>query len=201
MIDFSKFRLSNVGDTCSIWNLLCSLLLWSAARQAGVTVCCTQFVKYECLHKPGQVRPERIELQKRLRREIENGNLFCCNIELEDLQDIQALSSRKKVSSGELSSMVFAKRTAQALLTDDGKAMKLAGTIMPRDYVQSTPHLVGWLYFQGKLQDSDKDRIAADLQQFNRNLQPHLNRAYEEGCRCRLMSSRPQMDPSPQGQK
>jgi hypothetical protein len=120
---------------------------------------------------------------------MESGNLLCCSIELEDLQDIQVLSARKKVSSGELSSMVFAKRTAQALMTDDGKAMKLASTIMTNDFIQSTPHLVGWLYFQGKLQDSDKDKIVSELQQFNRNLQPHLDRAYEEGCRCRLMSS------------
>lgn len=165
--------------------MLSSSLLWSRAKNTGVTVCCTQFVKYECLHKPGQARPERTEMQKRVRREIECGNLMCCNIELEDLQDVQVLSARKKVSTGELSSMVFAKRTRQAFLSDDSKARKLAGTIMEKEFIQSTPHLVGWLYFQGKLQDSDKDKIVADLRQLNRSLQPHLDNAYEEGCRCR----------------
>jgi hypothetical protein len=188
MTDFSKFRLSNVGDTCSIWNMLSSRLLWSTARGTGVTICCTYFVKYECLYKPGQVRPERKEMQERVRREIERGNLICCNIELEDLQDIQLLATRKKVSTGELSSMVFAKRTAQAFLSDDGKARKLAATIMEKDFIQSTPHLVGWLYFLWKLQDSDKDQITSDLQQLNRSLHPHLNNAYEEACRCRLMN-------------
>lgn len=188
MTDISKFRLSNVGDTCSIWNILSSRLLWSTARGTGVTVCCTQFVRYECLHKPGQVRPERVEMQKRVRREIGAGNIVCCNIELEDLQDIQVLAARKRVSTGELSSMVFAKRTGQAFLSDDGKARKLAVTIMEKEFVQSTPHLVGWLFFQGKLQDSDKDQIATDLSLLNRSLYPHLDNAYEEGCRCRLMS-------------
>jgi hypothetical protein len=110
---------------------------------------------------------------------------------LEDLQDIETLSKRKKVSSGELSSMVFAKRTAQAFMSDDGKASKLAATIIPGDHIQSTTHLIGWLYFEGKLQDSDKDKIVAELKQFDRNLQPHLDKAYEEALRCRLMNSNP----------
>jgi hypothetical protein len=109
------------------------------ASGMGVTVCCTQFVKYECLHKPGPVKPERTELQKRLKHEIELKNVFCCHIELEDLQDVQVLSARKRVSTGELSSMVFAKRTGQAFLSDDVKARKLAATIIERDFIQSTP--------------------------------------------------------------
>jgi hypothetical protein len=200
MIDVSKFRLSNVGDTCSIWNMLSSRLLWSTARGMGVTICCTQFVKYECLHKPGQARPERIEMQARVRREIETGNLICCSIELEDLQDIRLLSARKKVSTGELSSMVFAKRTGQAFLSDDRKARTLAATTMEKDFIQSTPHLVGWLYFRWKLQDSDKDQITADLQRLNRTLHPHLDNAYEEGCRCRLMSMNSVTNESSAGQ-
>jgi hypothetical protein len=191
MNDLSKFRLSNVADTCSIWNLLSSLIVWAASKQQRVTICCTQFVQYECLHKPGRLRPERVELQKRFRREIADGRLRCFNIELEDLQDIEALSKRKKVSSGELSSMVFAKRTSQAFLSDDRKASKLAAAIIPNDHIQSTTHLIGWLYFEGKLQDSDKDKITAELKQFDRNLQPHLDRAYEEALRCRLMNSNP----------
>ena len=84
--------------------------------------------------------------------------------------------------------MVFAKRTSQAFMSDDAKALKLATTIIANDHIQSTTHLVGWLFFEGKLQDSDKDRIIAELKQFDRNLQPHLDRAYEEAMRCRLMN-------------
>jgi hypothetical protein len=85
--------------------------------------------------------------------------------------------------------MVFAKRTVQAFMSDDRKALKLAATVMAKEYLQSTTHLIGWLYFRGKLQDSDKDKIVAELKRFDRNLQPHLDKAYEEALRCRLMSS------------
>lgn len=187
----AQFRLGNVADTCSIWNLLASRTLHTAAKYAKVTLCCTQFVRYECLHKPGEVRPERAELQQRLQREIQNHCIRCDDIDLEDLQDVGVLERRKNVSKGELSSMIFAKKTKQAFLTDDIKAAKLAAHIMPGDQIQSTPHLMSWLYFSGKLQDSDKDQIVTDLLQLGRNLQPHLNRAYEEALRCRLMSKTP----------
>lgn len=184
----SQFRLGNVADTCSIWNLLASRVLHSAAKSASVSFCCTQFVRYECLHKPGQVRPERIQLQERLKMEVNNQSIKCCDIDLEDLQDVVVLERRKKLSKGELSSMIFAKKTAQAFMTDDIKASKLAGHIMPLDQIQSTPHLMSWLYFSGRLQDSDKDKIVAELQQLGRNLQPHIDKAYVEGLRCRLMA-------------
>ena len=143
MNDVSKFRLSNVADTCSIWNLLASRVLYSAAKQVKITICCTQFVRYECLHKSGQVRPERHGLQQRLRHEIDIGDILCCTIDLEDLQDLGVLNQRKKVSKGELASMIFAKRTVQAFMTDDSKAATLARSIMPADYVQSATHLIG----------------------------------------------------------
>lgn len=189
MNDISKFRLSNVADSCSIWNLLASQILRSAAARARISICCTEFVRYECLHKPGRVRPERTRLQGRLLREIESGQIYCCNIELEDLQELDILSKRKKVSKGELASMIFARRIVQAFMTDDIKAAKLARTIMAADFVQSTTQLLGWLYFHGMLQDSDKDKIESELTEFGRNLQPHLDDAYREALRCRLMAS------------
>jgi predicted nucleic acid-binding protein len=190
MNDVSKFRLINAADTCSIWNILASRVLHSAAKQAGVAMCCTHFVRYECLFKSGQLRPERVYLQERLRSELNSSTITVCNIELEDLQDIEVLNKRKNVSKGELSSMILAKRIGHAFMTDDKKAASLAGHIMPRDFIQSTPHLLGWLYFHGRLQDSDKDKILSELQQHERSLQPHIDRAYEEALRCRLMSAR-----------
>lgn len=86
--------------------------------------------------------------------------------------------------------MVFAKRTQQAFMTDDNKAAKLAKTIMAADYVQSTPHLMGWLFFMGKLEDSDLSQIIDDLKKFERNLEAQLKNAYQEALRCRLMASR-----------
>src|SRR6185312_1115211 len=149
----AQFRLGNVADTCSLWNLLASRVLHSAARHSNISVCFTQFVRYECLHKPGRARRERQELQERLRREIQNENVKCCDIEIEDLQDVTILEQRKRLSKGELSSMIFARKTAQAFMTDDTKAAKLALSIMTAEQIQSIPHLMSWLFFHGKLQD------------------------------------------------
>jgi hypothetical protein len=188
MIDPSKFELLNVADTCSVWNVLGSQVLYVAAKSAGVSFCCTEFVRYECLHKPGKPRPERSQLQSRLRREISNGDFKPCNIDIEDLQDVEVIENRMRLSKGEISSIVFAKKSQQAFMTDDKKAAKLARTIMSGDKVQSIPHLLAWLYFLGRLQDSDKGTIVAELDSLNRSLQPHIDNAYQEALRCRLMA-------------
>jgi hypothetical protein len=188
MIDPSKFEKLNVADTCSVWNVLASRVLHGAAKSAQVSFCITEFVRYECLVKPGLMWAERSELQNRLRREIQTGAVMPCRIELEDLQDVGILESRKRVSKGELSSIVFAKKSPQAFMTDDRKAAILARTILPTPKVQSTPHMQAWLFFTGRLQDSDKDLILTELAGLNRNLQPHLNIAYLEALRCRLMT-------------
>jgi hypothetical protein len=187
MIDPSKFEPLNVADTCSLWNVLASRVLHEAAKSAGVSLCCTEFVRYECLHKPGQSRPERSEMQSRTAREIASGAIKCCSIEIADLQDVEVLENRMRLSRGEISSLVFARKSQQAIMTDDRKAANLARTILAENRVQSTPHLLAWLYFNYKLQDSDKDKIVAELAMVNRNLQPHLDNAYKEALRCRLM--------------
>ena len=188
MNDVSQFVKWNVADTCSLWNLMASKLLYTTARSAGVTLCCTEFVVYECLHKPSQLRPERTELQKRLRSKLSDGSITAHPIEIEDLQDVQVLRNRKKLSIGELSVMVFARKTTQALLTDDKGAQKLASAVMSAAAVQSTPHLFAWLYFNSLLSDGDKDQVVADLRSVNRNLQPHLDNYHEEAQRCRAIA-------------
>jgi hypothetical protein len=189
MNDISQFVQWNVADTCSLWNLLASRLLYSAARSAGVTLCCTQFVTYECLHKPGLVRPEREELQRRLRGRLLDGSITVHPIDIEDLQDVEVLRSRKRLSIGELSVIVFARKTAQAILTDDRGAQNLAKTALKINTVQSTPHLFAWLYFNSLLSDADKEQVAADLFLLNRNLAPHLDHYHSEAQRCRAIAT------------
>lgn len=187
MTDLSRFDILNVADTCSIWNVLASRVLHMAAQSAQVSLCLTEFVQYECLYKPGQPHPERSELQTRLRREIGLGRVRVNSIQVEDLQDVEALEKRKRVSKGELSSIVFAKKTQQSFMTDDKKATNLARTMMPREKIQSTPHLLGWLYFTGRLLDGDKATILAELTQLKRNLPRQIEVAYLEALRCKLL--------------
>lgn len=188
MIDVSSFVLLNVADTCSVWNLMASRLLYSASRSAGVRICCTSFVIYECLHKRGQHRAERIELQQRLKVKLTDGTITAHRIDIEDLQTVEVLRNRKKVSVGELSVIVFAAKTQQAVLTDDSRAQTLARTHLHAHSVQSTPHLFAWLYFHSLLGDGDIDQVKSELASFSRNLSPHLENLHLEAQRCRAVS-------------
>ena len=187
-MDPSKFKLSNVADTCAVWNVLASATVHRACKSARVSFCITGFVEYECLRKPGRANSHRAELQRRLLAETSGGAIRVCSIDVEDLQDVEILESRKRVSKGELSSMAFAHKTRQAFLTDDRKALQLARTFMAGEDLQTTPHLIAWLHFTGRLFDSDQRIIIEEYLQLGRNLQPHLNNAYLEAMRCRLLA-------------
>lgn len=189
MNDVSRFRLLNVGDSCSLWNLLASPLLYVTARAAGIRLCCTSFVIYECLHKRSRHWPERLELQKRLKTKLAEGAITAHSIELEDLQQVEVLRNRKKLSVGELSVLVFAAKTQQAMFTDDKGAQKLALTHLAADAIQNTPHLVAWLYFESLLGDADVAQVKAELIALARNLSPHLDRFYLEAQRCRMIAA------------
>jgi hypothetical protein len=189
LIDVSRFEKLNVADTCSLWNLLASPLLYSTAESAGVRLCSTTFVRYECLHKPSRrAWPERDELQKRLRAKVTAGKVDFHAIDIDDLQDVEVLKNRKKISTGELSVIVFAKKTRQAVLTDDVGAQKLAKTELAASLVQNTAHLFAWLYFNSHMGDSDKDQIKADLAALCRSLK-HLDELHTEAQRCKALAN------------
>src|SRR5690606_37031569 len=119
--------------TCSIWNVLSSVRLYAAAQEAKCSFCCTQFVIYECLFKQrSNDVPEERELMKRLRRETDQRKIVSYNIDIADLQTVEVLENRRRLSKGELSSIAFAQKTGQAFLTDDQKARKLAETVLPK---------------------------------------------------------------------
>jgi hypothetical protein len=80
------------------------------------------------------------------------------------------------------------------VLTDDIGAQKLARRELGADLVQSTPHLFAWLYFNSRVNDSDKDQIVSDLLSLGRSLQPHLNEFHTEAQRCRAIAN--QSNPS-----
>ncbi len=188
-VDPSQFHLLNVADTCSIWNILSSLRLYRAASSANCSFCCTVFVLYECLHKKRKrILPEDEELKSRLKQERDSQKIIACSLDVADLQDVEILENRRRLSKGELSSIAFAKKTQQAFLTDDQKARKLAETVLASRMTQTTPHLFGWLFFTYTLADGDKDSIIQEHERLNRPLRKHFEEMYFEALRCRLLA-------------
>jgi hypothetical protein len=187
-IDVSSFHRLNVTDSCAAWNVLSSATLYDAATGAGCTFCCTQFVEYECIHKHRtKITAGDSALQDRFRLEVQRGRITVHQLDIADLQEVEILENRKRLSKGELSSIAFAKRTSQAFLTDDQKARKLARTALPNNRVQTTPHLMAWLYFAGVLTDGHTDAIVAEHCGHGRPLEPHLRAAHAEAIRCLAM--------------
>lgn len=185
-IDPSKFHLINVADTCSVWNVLSSVRLYGAAKEARCEFCMTSFVYYECLIKPRKVSSAAdIELRERLVKEQARGGFAAHSCDIGDLQTIQLLESRKRLGKGELSSIAFAMKITQAIITDDMKARKLAedsGLAL----TQTTAHLFAWLIFKGRLGDSDRATVIAQHQAMDGPLAPHFETAYEMALQCRL---------------
>jgi predicted nucleic acid-binding protein len=178
-LDPSRFHTVNVSDTCAVWNVLSSTTLYRAAVLKGCTFCFTRFVAYECLEKSrGVLRSEDAELQRRLRASIETGQFKTYHIDIEDLQDVAALQGGRRISKGELSSIVFAKRVGQAFLTDDQKARHLAEGVLDVARVQSTPQLFGWLCHEGVLTDSDKATVINEHETMRRPLAPYFEEMY-----------------------
>ncbi|MBE9057574.1 XRE family transcriptional regulator [Sphaerospermopsis sp. LEGE 08334] len=76
-------------------------------------------------------------------------------------------------------SIVFAKKTNQAFLTDDRCARNLASEVMNPRLVQTTPHLLGWLFFENFLGDSDLQPIINEHEKkYNRKLGKYFKEMY-----------------------
>lgn len=188
-IDCSHFHLINVIDTCAIWNVLSSQRLIRAAKAAKCHFSATTFVYYEALLKPRTApTKEDIELQNRLRKERASGFFGDCSLDIRDLQEIDILERRMRVGKGELSSIAFAKKAGLAFMTDDQKARKLGSGVIGSSRVQTTPHLFGWLFFVGQLNDTDKSAVIDEHVRYGGPLRPYLEDMYNEALRFRLMS-------------
>lgn len=187
MVNVTQFKRYNVIDSCAVSNLLSSKVLTHAAYSSGCHFGCTYFVIYEVLHKPHALpSEEKRELQRRFALEKQKGRFSEHHLDIDDLQEIDILRNRKRLSMGELSSIAWAKKTRQAILTDDQKARKLAGDVLGAEWIQTTPHLFGWLLFEGHLTDADKHRVIDEHLGFGRPLSSFFEEAYREATRCRL---------------
>lgn len=189
-VDITNFYKYNIIDSCAVSNILSSKRLYTAAFNAGCRFYCTTFVVYECLYKPAKKDNLTLpEMRGRIKAAMKKGDFTKHSITVEDLQEIEILQKRRNLSKGELSSMVFAKKTGQAFLTDDQKARRLATTYIEQDKVQTTPQLFGWLFYISILSDSDKAEIISEHNSMDRPLEKYLNDIYVWALECRLASN------------
>lgn len=190
-VDPSTFHRLNVTDACAVWNVLSSKRLHATAISVGCSFSLTGFVRYECLVKPrSNISEEDKELQQRLEDARSKGQFRDFLLDIQDLQEIEVLERRKKLGKGELSSIAFAKRTRQAFLTDDQKARKLAEQTIEEKMVQTTPHLFGWLIFEGVLSDGDKDFIIKEHEDMGGELSDYLQILYERALYFKLQGNK-----------
>jgi predicted nucleic acid-binding protein len=188
-IDVTEFKKINVIDTCAIDNLLSSATLYRAARSSNCSFCYTKFVEYEMLYKSRKKLDEKSkELQQKLKDETSARRFECHNLRIDDLQEIEILEQRKRLGGGELSSIAFAKKINQNFMTDDSKARKLGISVLGNTRVQTTPHLVGWLFYNRDLIDSDFSVIISEHKEYSRPLSKYFEEAYHESLRIRSMS-------------
>ncbi|MFH1468335.1 MAG: hypothetical protein ABIO70_28360 [Pseudomonadota bacterium] len=196
-IDVRRFVLENVADTCAVWNVLSSLTLYAAARAASCRFRITAYVEYECLRDRSQREEGDEEILQRFRAWRQEGLWPVHSLEVDDLFDIELLEQRRRLGKGELSSMVLARKLGAAVLTDDQKGRRLAECYLgsPR-LVQTTPHLFGWLLFEGRLADSDKDAVIKEHNKVGRPLEPFFERIFMKALEMKL-ATRTGMCPPP----
>lgn len=178
-----------VVDTCSVWNVLSSRILHRACVASGFDFALTTFVLYECLYKPRTERRAADDvLRERLKEARKRQQFKDVSLALEDLQHVAILEQRKRLAKGELSAIAFARRVGLAFQTDDKGARKLAATALVNDHIQTTPHVLGWLFYQGHLADADLSEVLCEHESFGRPLGTFFQEMYEEAMRCRLLA-------------
>ena len=72
-------------------------------------------------------------------------------------------------------------------MTDDSQARKLGQSVLGNNRVQTTPHLLGWLFYIRDLIDSDFLTIIEEHESFLRPLSKYFKEAYHESLRIKSM--------------
>ncbi len=187
-----------VADTCAVWNVLSSAVLHRACVGSGFEFAITDFVLYECLYKPrNKPKTSDKELQERLKAARRQDQFKNYSLSVEDLQEVAILEQRRRVSKGELSAIAFAQKVRLTVQTDDQRARKLAALVLTEDRVQTTPHVLGWLFFDGRLADADLAGIVEEHESLERPLREFFRQMYKEAMRCRLLARHADSDEAP----
>lgn len=179
-----------VIDTCAIWNVLSSPKLYAACGTQGFGFVVARYCLYECLfkrrkkHKPGDA-----ELRGRLRDARAQGQFQDHPLAIEDLQEVEMLQQRKRLGMGELATIALAKRFNLGAQTDDDKGEKLAVAVLSLSRVQTTPHVVAWLFFHGHLVEHELKMIVDEHVSVGGSIGGRFNVAYQQALHARLLTS------------
>lgn len=162
------FNRVNVTDTCAVWNLVGADTLFRCARRVNVAFLITPTVFYECFVKTRGRPPSagRTALQAKLSRHLGEKEVTRLGVSIEDLQETVAMAKRKglhkRLGQGELSCAALARQLGHAAVLTDNRRDFRAIRILVDDRLQKTPQLLGWLYVEGLLNDSDVDDVVAE---------------------------------------
>lgn len=181
MSKYKSLKKYSVIDTCSIWNLISSKILYQTILSEGFYFCITNFVLYECIFKPRKkIDEKQIELINRFKKEREKKRFQDYTISIEDLQSADVLANSKRQSKGELTSIIFASKTRQAFITDDQGARKLAAKLLDPADIQTSPILLGHLVYSGKIMDSQVDEIIKEHNELEGSVSEYFKKAFYE---------------------
>ena len=175
-------------DTCTVWNILSSKALLVAARGRCHFIL-AEYVKYECLVKPRKKLDA--QLQARLSEELAAGKYFSAHpLSIEDLRDLATSVGKVRCfHQGELATLALARKLGNGFLTDDKAARRVGENTIGISRVRTTPHLVGWLIYQGHLSDGDIPTIIADNAALNTHygqLGEYIQKCYKHAMGLRL---------------
>lgn len=182
--DFSEIKKFSVIDTCAILNIFSSEKFYNAIISEKFSFCYTSFVEYETLYKHVKEMTKEVQNQRiKLRQETEKKRFKCEHLSIDDLQEIKILEARRNLGKGELSSIAFAKKISQSFMTDDKGAKKMGEKILGKQKVLTSPRVLGWLYFNRILIDSDHKDIISEHKNSGRNMADIYDEVYKEAIR------------------
>ena len=91
----------------------------------------------------------------------------------------------RRLGQGEISCAALARRWGTAVLTDNKKDFKaIEGLVDGR--LQTTPRLLGWLYLDGHLTDSDVSDVISEHYSSGGHMSEVYTLAHSEACAIRL---------------
>ena len=194
-IDVTAFAQTTAIDTCAIWNVLSSARLTVGAHGKQRWFVVADYVRYEALDSPRtDPEPGEIELQNKFRDRLQKQQGFSSlSVSLDDLQAVANMPIVSRLGQGEIAALALARKMRIGFMTDDQKARSGADEAGAGP-AHTTPHLLGWLIYDGGLGDSDVGVIIAEheasVPKKNGQLTRYFRAAYEEACSRRLARDR-----------